>query len=145
MRVNSELGISPSMKKGLYFTKKSNVIYNINPTFQYMTDEIVKVSEEGSRYIEDNLILPSIKERFAKIPFIKELAKKFDTFVFFREIPKGDCCHFNHLTYATIGWADYSKEAAQRKAVMGKSSISQKLATEDMFNNLEKGVFNKNI
>ena len=145
MRVNSELGISPSMQKGLHFTKKSNVIYNIDPKFQYITDELVKVSEEGSRYIEDNLILPSIKERFAKIPFIRELAEKFDTFVFFREIPKEDNSNFNHLTYAIIGWADYSKDAAQRKAVMGRSSISQKLATEDMFNNLEKGVFNKNI
>ena len=145
MRINNELGISPSMKKGLYFSKKSNVIYNINPKFEYITDEVVKVSEDGSRYIEDNLILPSIKERFAKIPFIKELAEKFDTFVFFREIPKEDNCNFNHLTYAIIGWADYSKEAAQRKAVIGRSTSSQKLATEDMFNNLEKGIFNKNI
>ena len=134
---------NPSMKAGLYFTKKTSVLYNKDPKIKFCTDEIVKVSEEGTRYIEDKLIPQSLKDRFANIPFIKELSEKFDTFVFFREIPKDSKTNggFHNLSYAQIGWADYSKKMAQKRAVQGCSPISQELATEKMFKNLEQRNF----
>lgn len=130
---------NPAMKAGLYFTKKSNVIYNKDLNIKYATDEIVKVSKEGSRYIEDNLIPQSIKDRFAKIPFIKDLSEKFDTFIYFREIPKEhkNNSGFHNISFAQIGWADYSKGMAQKREVQGCSPISQEIATDKMFKNLE--------
>lgn len=128
-----------SMKAGLYFTKNSNVLYNKDINIKYLTNEVVKVSKEGSRYIEDNLIPQSIKERFANNPFIKGLSEKFDTFVFFREVPKEHKSNsgFHNISFAQIGWADYSKGMAQKREVQGCSPISQEIATDKMFKNLE--------
>ena len=141
MRIQSISGVkqAPAMKAGLYFTKKSNVLYNKDKKIRYVTDEVVKVSKEGSRYIEDNLISKSIKDRFANIPFIKELSEKFDTFIFFRELPKEhkNNSGFHNLSFAKIGWADYSKGMAETREVQGCSQISQELATERMFKNLK--------
>ena len=131
------------MKAGLYFTINSNVIYNRSPKIKYLTDEVVKVSKEGSRYIEDNIIPQSIKERFANNSFIKELSEKFDTFVFFREIPKEheNNSGFHNIAFAQIGWADYYKGMAQKREVQGCSPISQEIATDKMFKNLENRDF----
>ena len=63
---------SPSMKKGLFFTKGYTVLYNQDRNINYVTKEAVKVSENGCRYIEDTLIPQSIKNRFANNPFVKK-------------------------------------------------------------------------
>ena len=83
MKINSidKYRIQPSMQAGLYFCKTSNVIFNKNAN--YKTEEIVKISQDGFKYTEETRIPQIIKEKFAKIPFIKNLAEKFDTFIFF--------------------------------------------------------------
>ena len=134
---------APVMKAGLYFTKNTNVIYNKDLDVRFLTDEIVKVSKEGSRYIEDNSISQRIKDRFARIPFINELSEKFDTFVFFRELPKEhkNNSGFHNISLARIAWTDNSKKMSERREVRGYSPISQEFATEKMFKNIENGNF----
>ena len=57
---------------------------NKNPKITYSNPaDVVKVSEQGIRYIEDRMISEEMKERFKSNLFIRELSKKFDTFVFF--------------------------------------------------------------
>ena len=128
---------TPTMRAGLYFSKNSNVLFNKNTNIKYVTDEIVKVSKEGSRYIEDTNISQVMKERFSTIPFIKKLAEQFDTFVHFHETPKGSIISkFEHVSYAKISWADYSKKFAETKEVVGMNSFSQEKARNEMFEKL---------
>ena len=144
MRISSvnNFEINPSMKAGLYFTKTSSVLFNKDKNVKYITNEVVKISKEGSRYIEDGSILPEIKERFAKISFIRDLAEKFDTFVHFHETPKSKRTNqFEHVAYAKVSWADYSKESAEKREFIGRSPISQELATDKMFKNIEDRKF----
>ncbi len=129
---------APSMKSGLYFTKTSSVLFNQDPTIKYATNSVINVSKEGSRYIKDTQIPQKIKDKFSEIPFIKELAEKFDTFIHFHETPKGSNYNqFEHVSYAKISWADYSQKYAQHRNFVGRSPISQDLATEKMFKNIE--------
>ena len=134
---------NPSMKAGLYFTKKSNVLFNKNNNVNFLTDDIVKTSKDGFRYIEDTSISQSVKDRFAEIPFIKSLAEKFDTFIFFREMPKGSKNNFSieNFSFTKISWADETKNHAQQRIVNGSSPISQEFATNKMFTNLEHNNF----
>lgn len=132
----------PSMKAGLYFTKNSNVLFNKNSNIKYVTDEVVKVSQEGSRYIEDTGILQVIKDKFAEIPFIKNLSEQFDTFIHFKEAPKCErTSQFENVSYAKIIWADSSKESAEQREFIGRSPVSQKLATKKLFKNIENNQF----
>ena len=113
MRIQSIDNNAPSMQAGLYFTKNSNVLFNKNTNIKYITDEIVQISQEGTRYIEDVKLSKAIKDRFAQIPFIKELTEKFETFVHFHEAPKDSRTNqFEHVSYAKISWADYTKAYA---------------------------------
>ena len=141
MKINSidKYRIQPSMQAGLYFCKTSNVIFNKNAN--YKTEEIVKISQDGFKYTEETRIPQIIKEKFAKIPFIKNLAEKFDTFIFFSEIPKGAYMNFDNFSYTKISWGDTTKKIAQERVAEGNSPISQTLATEKMLKNIEKENF----
>ena len=140
MHIQDLNSYNPS-SKGLYFTKISSVLFNKNA--KYITQEPVKTSEKGIRYIENTEIPKNIKDRFLKIPFIKELSENFDTFIFFREIPKGHRNNFlkEHIACTKISWADFSKEYAQVRRVDGHSPVSEDLALEKMFKNLEQENF----
>lgn len=140
MHIQSINSYNPS-SKGLYFSKVSNVLFNKEA--KYITQEQVKVSERGIRYIEDTAIPQKIKERFMKIPFIQEVSEKFDTFIFFRELAKGheNNLGWGHFSYAKISWADFSRNMAQNRRVDGSSAISIELATDKMFKNLEQKNF----
>lgn len=146
MRINFRSNSAPSMKAGLYFSKTSNVLFNQNPNINYVTNEVVKISKEGSRYIEDTTIPQVIKKYFAEIPFIKELAQKFDTFIHFCKVPKGG--RFNKsefVAYAKISWADYSKKYAEQKDFIGTSTVSQEAALYDLFRQLENAKIAKKL
>lgn len=134
---------SPTMKAGLYFIKKSNVLFNRDPNIKFITKDFVKVSKDGFRYIEDNLIPQSIKDRFAKNSFVKDLSEKFDTFIFYRELPKGHKNNFGceNIAFAKISWADFTQSHAQMREVNGHSPISEDLAIDKMFKELEKCKF----
>ena len=142
MRIQSIANNSPSMKSGLYFTKTSNVLFNKNPDIKYMTDEIVKVSKEGSRYIEDTKISQTLKDRFAQIPLVKELAAKFDTFIHFHEIQKGGKnSQFENVSCTQIIWADSKKPSIEKREFVGRSPLSKESATDKMLQNIEKQRF----
>ena len=128
----------PINRKSLYTFYEGRTLFNQNASIKYATDEIVKISKEGSRYIEDSAISQTIKDRYAKIPFIKELSEKFDTFVHFHETAKGGHANqFNYISYTKVSWADYSKKQAEQRDFIGQSPVSQELATEKMFRNVE--------
>ena len=133
----------PSMTSGLYFVKNSNVLFSTGKKFNYVTGEVIKTSKDGYRYIEDSTIPPDIVKKFSQSPFIKYLAKKFDTFIFFREIPKNFKTKEgrNNFSYVKISWADKKSKIVQIKEAYGKNPISQKLATENLFENLRQNKF----
>ena len=135
---------SPS-SKGLYFTRVSNVLFNKNHNINYVTKDAVKYSENGYRYIEDRTITKEVKERFSFMPFVRELSKKFDTFVFFSELPKGHPNNLGntHFSFARITWADSTKGHNELRVVSGNSPVSQECATKAMFDNLSKKQFSE--
>ena len=151
----------PSCKAGLYFTKAHPIF---NRQAEFITDEIVKTSKDGFKYIEDTQISEELKDRFAKTTLISDLAEKFDTFICFSEIPighKSNPSDFEHFAFARIWWGDereswckqcYNKirksfnikpvpNYAQIREVFSHSEKSIQSATEKMFKNLEKGIF----
>ena len=134
------------VSKGLYFTKTSNVLFNKDKSINYLNNDAVKISEQGFRYIEDTSVAENIKEKFANIPFVKNLAEKFDVFVFFRELPVGHHNNFGntHFAFSKISWAEIGdKEAAEIRIAKGNSPVLQEYATEKMFKNIEKENFSE--
>ena len=71
------------------------------------------------------------------------MSEKFDTFVFFKSLPKEhpDNVTGSHFSMAKILWADLSKDHAEKRVVYGNSHISQRMATDKMFDNLNKQTF----
>ena len=129
---------TPTMRAGLYFAKKSDLFLNKNTNIKHTTNEVIKISKEGYKFIEDRLIPETIKKRFARIPFIEELSKRFDTFIFYREIPKNKKRNpFNHLSLVKLIWKDNIKNETEIREAIGISPISQDLATNQMFIELE--------
>ena len=129
-----------NFKNGLFFTKSSSVLFNKSENVSYLSEEIVKKSPTGARYIENTSISASVKEAFAKIPFIKNLAEKFDTFVWFSHIPK-ESANEKFQTIAKISWADYSKSKAEERMAFAESKISEKDSFEKLVGNIEKEIF----
>ena len=143
MRIQSTDNKAPSMKAGLYFTSKSNVLFN--PKARYITKEPVKVSADGFRYIEDTNISQEIKDKFANIPFIQALSEIFDTFIFFRELPVGSKNNFGvcNIALAKISWANSSMNGAQVIEAFGESPISQEYANKKCFEDVNKNNIQK--
>lgn len=135
-KINNEI----NFKNGLFFTKSSSVLFNKSENVSYLSEEIVKKSPTGARYIENTSISASVKEAFAKIPFIKNLAEKFDTFVWFSHIPK-ESANEKFQTIAKISWADYSKSKAEERMAFAESKISEKDSFEKLVGNIEKEIF----
>ena len=132
--------------KGLYFTKASNVLFNRNPNVKILNPtDVIRESENGFRFVEDRVISSDMKERFKSNPFIKSLAERYDTFVFFNELPKEHANNITsqHLSYARIMWAGESKPHAEHRIVIGNSAVSQEYATNNMFKNLEGRIFSE--
>jgi len=124
-----------TFKKGLYFAK-TTVLFNKEANYNNNVNGSILKSEEGFRYIKDNFTPPELKSRIAKSPFVKELSESFDTFV----VCHGPFIsnHFNdYRCVSELFWADYSKDYAQHKIVIGKSSKSQDDAINNMIKNLD--------
>ena len=133
-KINNEI----HFKNGLYFTKSSSVLFNKSNEVNYLSEEIVKKSPTGARYIENTGLSQEIKNAFSKIPFIKNLSEKFDTFVWFSKIPKENK-NEQFMTVAKISWADYSKPKAEERMAYATSNVSE----EDSFDILIKNIENK--
>ena len=123
-----------SFTSGLYFSRASNVCFNKDANFVNKT--CMKISESGYKYWESIAVPQPIKERFVNNEFIKALAEKFDTFIWFKEIPANGELGNGNIALAKIWWADTNKKAAQVKVIMGISKDSRTAALESMFNKL---------
>lgn len=133
--------LQTSFKKGLYFTKSSHI--EISKKFQntLTSNETIRESKEGFKYIVDTQTPQALKEKLAKIPFIKQLAEKYDTFIFCGEPFK--CSFFNdYYSYLRVMWADRTKANVRIETFSGQSSISEQKAQEHMLNSLEKASCN---
>jgi len=121
---------------GVYFSKASNICFDKSADF--VTDKlIVKVSEGGYKYCEDIATPKYIKDKFIKNEFIEKLAKKFDTFIWFRQIDQNAKMGNESMAVAKIWWADPSKQMAQSKDIIGTSKKSSEEALDLMFEKLQ--------
>ena len=133
-----------SFKNGLYFAKTPYILFNKKTPINYFANEKFKynifnseilTSKEGFRYIKDDITPADIKKEVTNLPFIKDLAERFDTFV---------VCHKpsfidNLKKYSSIlevFWADYSKGQVQNEVVIGYSKKSETDAVKNMIHNL---------
>jgi len=130
---------TPKFKAGLYFSKVSNVIFNKEAN--YITNKPVKVSSDGFKYIEDTELPEEMKKRFANIPFIYDLAQKFDTFIW-TSFSRDSICGKNAVV-TKVSWGDSSQKYAPQKYVVTHSEKSKEDSINKMFENLEKGIFLK--
>lgn len=129
-----------SFQRGLYFVQSPTVLFDKTAKLDSFAKKIVSSSNEGYRYIEDTAISPKIKERIANIPFVKDLADKFDTFVYLSKPFKNN--YYNkHYSHLKIIWADESKDIPQKCDVIGSSPKSSKIAVSNMIKNLETQEF----
>lgn len=135
-KINNEI----NFKNGLYFTKSSSVLFNKSNEVNYLSEEIVKKSPTGARYIENTGLSQEIKDTFSKIPFIKNLSEKFDTFVWFSHIPK-ESANEKFQTIAKISWADYSKTKAEERMAYATSNVSEKDSFDILIKNIENKKF----
>ena len=128
-----------SFKAGLYFAKTPYILFNKKASIDYSRYNPIKntilKSKEGFRYIKDDITSADIKKEVTNLPFIKDLAERFDTFV---------VCHKpsfidNLKKYSSVlevFWADYSKGQVQNEVVIGYSKKSETDAVENMIHNL---------
>ena len=121
--------------KALYFTKTPTIM--LNKTAEFMPHEKISTTSKGIRYLKDTEISKSLKERFANNSFIKKMAKKYDTFVWFVESKTND----GFKTWAKITRVQHGETELPPHYVIGKSEYTQKTATENMFTALK----NKNF
>ena len=141
-----KLGSNETCSKGLYFTKRPNIEFNKSASILRLNPaDYINVSEKGVRYLADNTITKEIKERFASIPFIKNLVEQFDTFIFFKELPMEhpDNLSSQHLSIARISWLDDAKNSNELRLVSGNSAVSKEFATDKMFINLKGEKFSE--
>ena len=122
--------------KGLYFIKSPNVIYSRNSGITYMTKDVVEYSERGYKYVKDLEISKEMKDKFHFIPFIMNLMKTGDVFVFFRKVEKNKYGNDSYFSYTKIFWLDTTIGEERCRTVYGNSDISQEGATEDMLEHL---------
>lgn len=133
-------GSNPTFTNGVYFSKASNICFDKTATF--VNQSGMKVSENGYKYIENSTIPKQIKDKFLNNEFIKKISEKFDTFIWFDQVPANKKWGNGYIAMAKIWWADPSKNAAQSKGFRGVSKSTSARAVDNMFKELK--TFEKN-
>ena len=132
-----QLGRNNITSKGLYFAKAKP----LNSQYFNYTNRIEqKLSQQGIKYLEDNLILSNIKEKISGISIIKQLAKKFDTFVVYNENKEKKI--FNpkeeeFLSVAEIYIAKNPEKEPKRIVFWGRDDNSILTARENCLENIK--------
>lgn len=121
-----------SFQKGVYFVKNPSIIFEKKQKVIVAHKDIFSVSQDGFKYIENKNIKADLKNRITNAPFIKELAEKFDTFVYLSKPLKNDYYNKKYYSHMKIKWAENKK-----CDVIGGSADSAKAAVASMLNNLE--------
>lgn len=120
---------------GVYFSRASNICFDKGGKF-IRDMGLTKVSENGYKYIEDISMSKPLKERFTEKEFINKLAKKFDTFIWHKQIPADEKGGNGFLSMVKIWWADPSESKAGSKEIIGASKNSADEALENMFDKI---------
>ena len=121
-----------SFQKGVYFIKNPSVIFEKSAKLNALSKDVFSISQDGFKYVENKKIAPELKEKILQAPFIKELAEKFDTFVYLSKPLKNNYYDKRYYSHMKIKWAENEK-----CDVIGSSADSAKAAVASLLNNLE--------
>ena len=119
----------------LHFSKTPTIL--LNGAEDIFEHEEVSITKNGIRYLEDKDIPKQIKERLANIPFIKELSRKCETFIWFVE-SKGPK---DYRSWVKISHVENGSNNVTNHYVVVKNEYGQDVATETMFRNLREKKF----
>ena len=130
--------------KGVYFSSNGSFL---TVSRKNIANQMLGITKRGMEYPKDNTIPKDIKQKFLSLPFINNLSKKFDVFIYYREHPNllGEGENAQNVSTSKIIWTDYSKQFANEVFVAGSSSKSQAEATNNMFSNIEHKNFEGEI
>ena len=124
---------SVSMKE-LYFVK-GNPLFNHK--YRYTGSNCVKLSKNGTQYIENLNITSETKGRLANIPFIKALAKKFETFVLYTGVLHDNVANNSvAIDRIEIYWANKKYKKA-KNAIVAAGTVNKPYDNAKLFNILE--------
>lgn len=121
---------------GLYFVKNPTVLFDKSAKLDIFANEAVSLSKEGFKYVEDTVVSPKLKDKISNIPFIKDLAEKFDTFVYLSK-PFNNTYYNKYYSHLKVKWADSSSALPKKCDVIGSSPKSPNAAVNNMVKNLE--------
>lgn len=125
-----------SFQRGLYFTDSPKVLFDKSLKVDDFMKKVVSTSEDGFRYVENKLVPNNLKDTISNCSFIKDLAEKYDTFVYVRKPFK--CPDFeNYCSHMKIKWFDSSKNKVETRDVVGLSNDSRKFALNAMLDKLK--------
>lgn len=129
-----------SFQKGLYFTDSPKVLFNKNMKVDDFMKKVISTSNEGFRYVENKSVPNNVKNAISDNSFVKDLAEKFDTFVYVRKPFK--CPDFeNYCAHLKIKWFDPLENKVETRDVVGISNESRKLALNTMLDKLKINEF----
>ena len=125
-----------SFQRGLYFTDSPIVLFDKTIKVDDFMKKVISTSKDGFSYVEHNAVPNKIQETISNSSFIKELAEKYDTFVYVRKPFK--CPDFeSYCSHMKIKWFDSSKNTVETRDVVGLSQESKKTALTTMLDKLK--------
>lgn len=131
---NYSSNYSPNMTAGLYFSKPG-VLFNPNANFVNPNGQ--KITPKGVRYFENTELAENIREKIAKIPFVKELSEKYETFV---TVTQAKPKYGNNTGKIEIEYADYKKNKVKRFEAYGFLTKPFRLFLEAVRSNAILGI-----
>ncbi|MBO5434359.1 hypothetical protein J6A31_00860 [bacterium] len=135
--INTNQQRNLSFQKGLYFVDSPSVVFDKNKKVEsFLRHVFWKNSDDGFLYVENKSVPQKVKSAISNDSFVKDLAEKFDTFVYVRKPFK--CPDFdNYCSHMKIKWFDSSKNTVETRDVVGLSQESKKTALTTMLDKLK--------
>ena len=135
--INTNQQRNLSFQKGLYFVDDPTVIFEKNEKVEsFLRHVFWEKSDDGFLYVENKSVPQKVKLAISNDSFVKDLAEKFDTFVYVRKPFK--CPDFdNYCSHMKIKWFDSSKNTVETRDVVGLSQESKKTALTTMLDKLK--------
>jgi len=135
--INTNQQRNLSFQKGLYFVDNPTVIFDKNKKVESSLRRVFwEKSNDGFLYVENKSVPQKVKSAISNDAFIKDLAEKFDTFVYVRKPFKSPDFN-NYCSHMKIKWFDSSKNAIETRDVVGISQESKKTALTTMLDKLK--------
>jgi len=135
--INTNQQRNLSFQKGLYFVDSPSVVFDKNKKVEsFLRHVFWEKSDDGFFYVENKSVPQKVKSAISNDSFVKDLAEKFDTFVYVRKPFK--CPDFdNYCSHMKIKWFDSSKNTVETRDVVGLSQESKKTALTTMLDKLK--------